>query len=316
MSLSLISYPVFTESGDTINIFPGYLPIELEFKREDIAIISVTAGSGTNILVTISGDFTSIISEGDGMYVNSSGSDFTYDDTGTVQSAVLNGANTDIEIDIPFIEIASGGYLNYKQNYSVELIIINFENPDIDLLGFSLFDDGTPSGVIKIDTSIIVDQTRQSIIESTQEVEESRIKYNVKYREVWKDNESEAFTAINNPIIAFYATEDLEQETFVNPMTTPKYWLGYPQGVGFLHSDADDAEGESQRVLYDELNLNQETITADNLIKIFDENDYGLLFSLFPDVTNADVRFLRMKTSLEEAPEYEPTEYDNNEYET
>jgi hypothetical protein len=81
-----------------------------------------------------------------------------------------------------------------------------------------LFDDGTPSGEIVIDTSIIVDLTRQSIIESSEEVTESRIKYNVKYREVWKDNESGSFTSINNPIIALYATEDLERETFLNPM--------------------------------------------------------------------------------------------------
>jgi hypothetical protein len=69
-------------------------------------------------------------------------------------------------------------------------------------------------------------------------------------------------------------------------------------------------------VLYDELDINQDTITSNNIAKIFDENDYGILFSIYPTITNSDVKYIRMKTTLEEAPEYEPTEYDNDEYET
>ena len=103
MSLTLTSYPVFTdEPGDTINIFPAYAPIELEFERQDALITSVTSGSGTNILVTISGDFTTLISEGDGVYVFSEGADYTYDDTGSVQSVSLNSGSTEIEVDIAF----------------------------------------------------------------------------------------------------------------------------------------------------------------------------------------------------------------------
>jgi len=314
MSLSITSYPVFTDAGTTINIFAGYLPIEIEFKREDVVIDSVTAGSGTNILVTLVGDYTSLISEGDGVYVYSTGTDYIYDDTGIVQSVLLNGLNTDIEVNIDFIEIASGGYMNYKQNYSVELKLINFENTDIDLLGFSLFDDGTPSGIITIDTSLIVDQLRQAIIETSKEDEDSRIKYNVKYREVWKDNESGSFTSINNPIIAQYATEDLEQETFLNPMTNPKYYLGYTQGIGFLHSDADDSIGTSITTFYDELDINQDNITADNTLKEFSENDYGVLFSVYPDITNSDVKYIRVKSDIETVGEYNSTEYNNAEY--
>ena len=205
--------------------------------------------------------------------------------------------------------------MNYKQNYSVELKVISTENTAIDLLGFSLFDDGTPSGNIKIDTSIIVDFTRQSIIETSQEDEQSRIKYNVKYREVWEDNENNVFISIDGPIIAFYATEESDQETFLNPITTPKYYLGYTQGIGFLHSDADDGDGEGVRILYDELDINQDNITSDNIIKAFNENAFGNLFSIYPNVTNLDVKYIRMKFTLEEVPEYEPTEYDNNEYE-
>jgi len=316
MSLSITSYPVYAESGDTINIFPGYLPIEIQFKREDIVITSVTSGSGTNILVKIAGDFTSIISTGDGVYVNSEGTDYTYDDTGIVQSVVLNGSDTDIEVDIDFIEIASGGYLNYKQGYSVEMILVSPDNSDIDLLGFSLFDDGTPSGVINIDTSLIVDQTEQAIIEESKEVEESRIKYNTKYREVWKDNENNSFTVINDPIICFYATEDLDQEDFINPMINPKYYLGYTQGLGFLHSDSNTSSGQSLSVLYDELDINQSDITSDNIIKVYDEEAFGNLFSVYPEVTNDNVKYLRMKTFEDDTPEYEPTEYDNNEYKT
>jgi hypothetical protein len=47
--------------------------------------------------------------------VFSQGADFTYDDTGIVQSVLFTGINTEIEVDIDFIEIGSGGYLNYKQ---------------------------------------------------------------------------------------------------------------------------------------------------------------------------------------------------------
>ena len=43
---------------------------------------------------------------------------------------------------------------------------------------------------------------------------------------------------------------------------------------------------------------------------------YGILFTIYPDITNSDVRYIRIKDSLEESPEYEPTEYDNDEYET
>ena len=64
MSLTLITNPV---SG-TSEIFAGFLPIEFIFKREDLAITSVTSGTG-GAKINHAGDLSSYLSAGDSIYV-------------------------------------------------------------------------------------------------------------------------------------------------------------------------------------------------------------------------------------------------------
>lgn len=313
MSLTLSSYPVTVEGGVTQNVFPGFKAIPIEFSREDVDIVDIASAPDGKVQVNLLGDYTSLINEGDFIYIYSEGSTFTYDSTGEVNNIVFNSPNTEIDIDVDFIEVSTGGYCNYKQNYNVEMILTNPDNFDINLLGFKLKQSGSDSGEVVFDVSLINDLNKQDFIDQLtgREVEEGRIKFNVKYREVWREDDTAVFTEVDNPIIVLFATEDIDIEEFNNTFPEPVLYLGYPMGIGFIHSDS-NAVGLSVKTLFDELDINKDDITTDNDLKEFDSDAYGVLLSTTEDTTvllNANTKYIRIKTNTTGLTEYEPTEY-------
>jgi hypothetical protein len=314
--ITITSHPVYVDSGITYDIFPGFKPIEIEFKREDVQISTVTAGSGGRILVTVPGDITGDLNENEDVYIYSEGINYTYDKSGKATSISFGGGVTTFEVDIDYIESTTGGYCNYYQNYNVEVKLVNPDNDNIDLLGFSLQNDGTDSGIIKIDTSIINDENTQGYLAESGVVENGRVKYNIKYRESWRDNTAQSFTTIDSPIIAVFATEDVTIEGFSSPFDEFKTWVGYPNNAGLFHSD-ENQSGKGVVIVFDELDINKNVITSDNSLFTFDADDYGLFLVTdpYPSFTfDADTKYATLKASYETLGDYNASEYNNSEY--
>lgn len=314
----LSQHPVTTSGGVTYNIFAGFQPVEFTFTRQDVTISTVTAGAGGKISVKVAGDITSDLNENESVYIYSVGIGYTYDKSGEVINLTFSGGLTTLLIDIDYIVSTSGGYMNYYQNYNLQMKLTSPTNFNIDLLGFSLQNDGTDSGNIVIDTSIINDVNTQNIITESCVVTDGRKKYNVKYRQSWRDNTSQTWITVDNPIIVVYATEQPTIKEFSTPFNLPKIWLGYPAVFGLFHSNANESSSVVQ-ILFDELDINQSVLTSDNLLNRFKANDYGLLAVIDPYGSftfDADVNYLMLKASYEIYGEFNPTEFNNTEFNT
>lgn len=309
MSLTVETYPVYTDGIKTINIFSGFNPVNIVMSRQDLVIDTISQGANNTIDVNISTDITSELVAGDFIYIYSEGVDYTY----SLTAKVLSVSATVINLDSDYIESATGGYTNYKQNYTVEMKLVNPDNSDIDMLGFTLKQAGSAAGSITFDVSIINDLNSQNFTEQLtgREVTEGRIKFNVKYREIWREDATATFTLIDNPIIVAFSTRELIPEEFSNPFTEPPLYLGYPMGIGFIHTDA-NYPGEAIKFTFDELDINKNAISTDKKLKQFEIGDYGILTTTTEDndePLSPNTKYLRLYAQNSNIPEYEPTEY-------
>lgn len=310
MSLTLVENPVVTESGIVKNLFAGFDKVEYKFKREDLQITSVGQGISNQVLITIGADLSSYLSIGDFVYLYAEGDNYTYDDTGQIVAIT----SSTITIDLQFIETADDGYINYYKNYYLEVQLVNENNSDINILPFSLKDDGDNAGNINIDVSIANDKNIQYFDFVFGELEDSRIIFKVKYREVWDVSDNE-FTVLNERIVLVYATQQPELEQFINELEEPKLWKGYPYGVNLTHTK-DNKEDEGINIKYDELDINQNTITSDNNLGSFDSNDEGFLFNnIDKDISyDSDTEYIELKAAYGNLPQYNPAQYNNTQY--
>ena len=134
---------------------------------------------------------------------------------------------------------------------------------DALVVPFSLKDDGTASGEIKIDVSLPVDKLRQRGEIEKAALTDSNIEFEVKYREVY-DGSSNSFTLINNSLVVLvYATETPDTEEILNSFDMPKIYLGYPAGLAVAHNGG--SVGDNIEITYDELDNNQVTLNSDTL---------------------------------------------------
>ena len=317
MSLTLSSFPVTVDGGTTLNVLPGYAPIYVEFTREDIAISSVGDNAGS-VQILVSGDISSQLEAGQGIYLYATGN-YDYDVSTTITSFIYSAPYTYITIDVDFINTASTGYCNYLKNYYLELKLVNADNDSIDLLGFSLQDDGTPSGNIKIDVNILNHKNSVEVPTSNVEAEDERQKYNIKYREIYTGS-SNSFTTYDNPIIAVPGCETFTQEEVISSFDEPIIWEGYKHYFGLYSNDDNNAPGKGQRVTYDELDINQANVTTDNYIQAYNNDDYGLLgFIINTDDLSLDstTKYIKFKnTATGDIPQYNPLQYNNSQYNT
>lgn len=262
MALTLITNPVGSAAS---KIFAGFRPVEFEFKREDLAITSIASGTG-GIEITVATDLTSVLSEGDAIYVYSAGTNYTYDDVGTILS--IN--STKIVLDIVFTESTTGGYINYLKNYYVEMMLVNKTLSTANILPFTLKSDGSPAGVVKIDVSIATDKLLQRGDIEQDALTESRIEFEVKYKQVY-DGSSETYTLIDNKlIILLYATEAPETGEILNSFELPKIYLGYPAGIVI----ADISGAAKLEMTYTERDINNQIISRSTLGTNDGDNGY------------------------------------------
>ncbi len=159
---------------------------------------------------------------------------------------------------------------------AVECVLVDPDDSEIDLLGFSLYADFDLSGNAVIDVSIINDKNSQAPILTSQENTDSRIKYRVKYREAGTENVY--LTISEEPIIAVYSIEQFDLDKWLTPVIEPNLWLGYPNMSGFVHSDANDI-GLDLVVRYDLLDIQKNVISAGNDLSNYGALPYGSLIT-------------------------------------
>lgn len=317
MAVSLVSYPVIVESGKVLNIFPGFSDVELEFDREDLDILSVGLGADNQIAIVVLGDLTSDLNVGEGVYLYAEGATYTYNIAGKIVTVTYSAPNTTITIDKNYIEAATVGYINYKQNWFLESKLVNVDNNNIQEYPQLLSDDGSPSGVVKVNTSMLVDALKNEILATSQEVVNARNKCKVMYREVWRENQTETFTLVDETsIVIVFAADDIEAESFLNKFETPKIWAGYPFLLNLAHS-IENPTFNGIDILFDELDINQDDINTDNPLSNFNPEAYGLLQSNFDDnvkVIEDNTRYIKFRAETTAAAEYETVDYDDDDY--
>ena len=271
MALTLTTHPVtYTEQ-----LFAGFAPVELLFKREDLAVTSVTSGVGTTSKILIGVDLTSYLSAGDQVYFYSEGTDYTYDQIATVTSI----SATEVFVDASYIETGTGGYMNYLKNYYVELQCVNKNNSDINILPFSLTSDGDPSGVIRIDVSIVNDLNKQNYTIGNRVLSEFQNDFEIKYREVHLGS-ANSFTIVDNKLIVLlFATDKPEEKEIINRFDLPKIYLGYDAPV--IIARRSNIESSLITPTYEELNNNKQVSSTSTLTSLPADNS-GYYMWVFP----------------------------------
>jgi len=307
MSLTLTSNPVV----DNENLFAGFLPVVFSFKREDEVVVSIGSGANTNILITTTNDLSSIISAGDYVYLYNVG------DNGHIYNLtaeVLDISGYEITIDSKYIELGTGGYINYKKNYYVELDLVNPENDDIKILPFNLRDDGKPNGEVNIDVSIVNDLNEQYYLDDSGLLENSRTIFKVRYREV-SDVETTSYIKIDDEIILTYATEQFDLEDFIYSLEEGEMYIGYEFGICFAHTKAQNEAGITQiEISLTELDENKETIKSGILLYEIDATQTGIFYIKMPDdyAFDENTEYITFTSNPKVAAFFDDNFFDNN----
>lgn len=304
MSLSIIDYPVKSIGQ---NIFGGLSPIEIKFKREDLSVVDTELGVNGTLIINIGAGNISALNVGEYVYLKSENYDLS--------AEVLEITNDFIRVDYQWSNSTAGGYINYKQDYYIEIETINPENELIKILPFTLTDDGDNEGNITIDLSIINDLNKLELPSFViGEMTDSRVKFDIKYREIWRESTETAYLRVTDPIIIYPAKETGTIEDFTNGLDQPEYYVGYPNRALFLHSDSDPLGGELLAFYIDELDINKEAIKENSFIgSISAIDNYGRIIAPLVDLDLLDdTEYIDIKKEAENIPEYSD-EY-NDEY--
>ena len=299
------------------NIFAGFQAVEIQFSRQDVAIVAVGSGTGGKVEITILTDITSDLNAGESVYLYAEGVSYVYNLVAKITEINFTSPNTVILTDANFIQVSSVGYVNHLQNYFVEAKLVDVANNDVQLYPELLSDDGTPSGDVFINVSGAVDYLSNEILANSGEIVENRIRFVVMYREVWRENQTNAFTLIDElPIIIVYAADNSSPETFVNDFDEPKMYEGYPFAMTIIHS-LDNNEGERVSVSFDELDINQDTINLDNPLFSFSAKAMGLMQSNMADnqkVIEDTTRYIQFNANSDNLADYKDGDYKSGDY--
>lgn len=304
MSLTVTKYPV-VNIGE--NLFAGGSPIIIEFERKDQSVTTTEQGASNTIKINIGVNLAASLNVNEYIYFNSG----IYD----LSAKVLEIGATYIRIATQWAGNTTGGYINYKQNYYVELDIIDPTNENIKILPFTLKDDGDTRGLISINLAIINDLNDLEFpnFAAINEMTASRIKFDIKYRQIWRESLASVYTRISNPIIIYPAKENATIETFPNTMETLEYYLGYNNGAVFLHSDADPLGADNFVFYYDELDINKQVINENNLIGSISSDKYGRIFVPLCNLTFLEnTKYFSIKKEAATIPEFSPVDFTND----
>ena len=306
MSINIVDYPVKSVGK---NVFAGKSPVQIKFKREDEPITGTGLGDDGNLLITLTADLTNSLNVGEYVYVNSE----DYDTT----AKVLEITSTTVLVEFQWLGLpTTGGYINYKQNYYLELDLIRPENEAAKILPFTLRDNGTPSGNIVIDLSVVNDLNELNYPDYKvfSEMEDSRVKFDIRYREEWRESSNSPYLRISDPIIIYPALKSGAIEDFSNEFDLPEYYKGYPNGAVFLHSDSAPLGAPLLIAYYDEKDINGDILKLNQKIgELAGLEVYGRLFAPLEDLPLlTDTKFITLKTESTNIPEFSPDDFTND----
>lgn len=277
MALTLVTNPVGTAAS---KIFAALQPIEFIFKREDLAITSVVAGTG-GAKINHAGDLTAYLTAGDTIYLYSEGTGFTYNTTGTILTIVAG----EITIDVDYVVTGTGGYINYFKNYHVELQCVRDTLPSANLLPFNLQSDGDAAGNISIDVSIVSDLLEQRGAIATAIQDQSAIEFEVQYKQVYAGS-AEAFTLVDNKLlIVLYAKDAPAENEILNRFDMPRLYLGYNSGIAIARKAG--VASSTVEMKYNELDANQISI-ANGTLSTLAGDESGYLLWRWPNNATVD----------------------------
>lgn len=341
MAIEILTYPVEKKDGQVINLFAGFQDVEIQFQRKDNTNISI-GESGGNIELTVNNlDITSYLNVGEPVYIYAAGATYTYNGSYNIVSINFASPNTIIVLDGQYIENASSGYCNFYQNYFLEAKLVNADNSNILQYPSPIADDGSNAGLIKINTSMLVDGLDNDILLKSGQVESSRNMCKVVVREVYRENQTNPFVALNTinnpfedgtilttPIIIVYAADNSEDDkdydlgyiipdNFVNRFSEPKIWDGYPFSLSLARSQQNKLG--TMFVNFNELDINKEQITSGNYLHNFKSTDYGLLQVNFNDKNieiDSKTRYIEFTNDISGQADYQTGDYNDNDYQT
>lgn len=316
MSLTITKHPV-TVNGSTVNnIFAGLSEISVGFKREDIEIITLGESAG-KIEISVSGNLTSLINVGQSVYISSQGVTYDYNISADVISVSYSAPSSFIVLDFPFIQGASGGYMNYRRNYYVELQLIDTDT-NINILGFSLTDDGKQNGDVSIDLSIANDLNVQTLlfdngIVTPGAIEDSRVKCRFQYREVYEGS-SNSFIVDDETLIIVYSRENPEIEEINSDFDTPRLYAGYPFFIDLFHSDSNEV-GLVPKINYQQLDINKDSLGAASVFFSFSSSDFGQLMAIWNSdsfTINNSAKFIKFDRTFGALSDYSSDDYSSD----
>ena len=296
MSLSVTEYPVNIVGQ---NLLAGKYPIEIKFKREDIIINSIQVAPGETIQVNLNANIASFVNLNEYVYINSG----DYD----VFSKILEINASYLRLDTIYIGASSGGFMNYKQDYYIELDLVNIDNELIKILPFTLKDNGNPNGLFNINLAIVNDLNTIDMptFDAITELTTGRVIFDVKYREIWRESLTTVYTRINNPIVVIQAKEVIENEAFTNGLENPEFYVGYPNGAVFSHTSS-----ESLVFYFDQLDINKNLVSDNNIIGTADLGLVGKIFvPLIDFVFEPTTKYFTLKAEGSTIPEFAPLDF-------
>jgi hypothetical protein len=289
-------------------MFAGFQPCEVVFKREDLAITSVTAGTG-GAKINHAGYLTGSLVIGDTIYLYGEGVNYTYN--GSYQ--ILNIVAGEITVTAPYIEEGTGGYINYLKNYYVELQCVNPALPDVNLLPFSLQSDGDAAGNIIIDVSIVNELNKQRGAITTGFISESVTEFEIKYREVYQGS-SNIFTLADNKLfIMLYALETPIEDTILNEFDMPEIYLGYPAGI--VAALLAKPTSSTCEMTYKELGINGNQLATGTLgVQDADVSGYLMWEWEAGASVQAETRYIDFDFKVNGIFDYDENDYDEDDY--
>ena len=302
--VTVISYPVPSPGQ---NVFAGNSPINIGFKREDLQILGTQQGINNTIIITVFINITAFINIGEYIHLKSG----IYN----VSAAVLEKSANQIRIDTQWLGSGTmGGYINYKQSWNIELDLVAPTNEAIKILPFTLRDNGDNEGNIVIDLSIVNDLAAISVpsFVSVAEMTAQRTKFDIKYREVYREATG-VYTRITNPIIVIPAKEMGIIDAFNNDLLEPEYYVGYPNGAVYIHSNTAPGFLTDVNFYFDEYDQNKQLIRKNQLIgSVVSAAVYGKIFVPLDLSFMPLSEYFKLKPVSAALPQFSPTDFTND----
>lgn len=308
MSLTLNTNPV---GSDSSKFFAGFQPCEFVFKREDLAVTSVTSGTG-GAKVNHAGDLSSYLEAGDTIYLYSEGNNYTYNGSFEILSITAG----EITVNTPYIETGTGGYINYYKNYYVELQCVNPSLPDVNLLPFSLQSDGDAAGNVIVDVSIINELNVQRGDLAEEFISDSVTEFEVKYRQVYEGS-SESFTLVDGKLlIMLYAIDEPSENEVLNQFDEPHLYLGYPANIVLALKEK--GASDTFELTYNELDINKNNIASGTLGELDADTGSGFYSWLWPSdaAIEAQTNFIEFNFEVTGIYDFAEPDFDSGDFVT